>query len=785
MAKKKKKSPDLSLDQLKAQAAEHLAGGKHQQAIVRYKELHKRDPQGEWRPALLQCYRGRANGLAGKGMYNEAALLWLQQILGDRPALADQSQYIIWLLKADKNVTAATYYSKHYEALSQCDANNQLAGLFAAQVMADQGELLSHFPPESAISTDGELANQALSAYCDQQDEAARSTLKQIPFRSPYRDFALLLKALLLDDKQEDKTHSLFNKIPPDSAFAPFARRLANQAKLGSAGIEVEAELLGWSKEQLQLARKMAAFTKQPSAKQALEFILAHKHLLPLAQVKRACLALILDYPDGWKRFNKELAPLTKFDLLRLGGIANEQANDHEGAIEYWGEAVDAFIKEAPEQKLAIALLYRHHAGLIRSVGDPGEIGNEYQALSLSIEYDPQVKSAYLRLAELSQQQKDTRGLQSWVNKGMAEFPQDRELLELAIAAASGKKAYKTATRFAGQLLVIDPINVKAKQCLVVAHLAHGRKLANQGKFALAEKELAAAHEVGVKGEQGAHILALQALLQERQKQAVSPALLDQAGQWLNNPVLLNLIVLSEAYQLGVRSKSGLQKLSKTLLFVTPAACYQAAKGKGGEHLLELTRHAAASHQLGMDGVSEVISLLNTPIMAMAKQQPGEKTLLKVLENLAQCLASDQLARLGKHAVKRFYSNAEFHYYKEFGEMELDTRQADSQCIARIHYALDLALSTKNDKAIFLLSHLLEQIDNLYEGPFQNQESDFDEMPDIFSGMDTLDLNALETLTKELGALPVAEREALLENLLNEIGPDIFANPNSRGKGRK
>ncbi|MFT5730075.1 MAG: tetratricopeptide (TPR) repeat protein [Desulforhopalus sp.] len=75
----------------------------------------------------------------------------------------------------------------------------------------------------------------------------------------------------------------------------------------------------------------------------------------------------------------------------------------------------------------------------------------------------------------------------------MQKLPKEVSLLLAAMQACSNRGAYKKGAGFAERALALDPINTAALDFLVASRLEHGRRLASQKKWPLAEKELLAA----------------------------------------------------------------------------------------------------------------------------------------------------------------------------------------------------------------------------------------------------------------------------------------------------
>ena len=114
-----------------------------------------------------------------------------------------------------------------------------------------------------------------------------------------------------------------------------------------------------------------------------------------------------------------------------------------------------------------------------------------------SLDHDPDDRESYVKILQyFERQEQETDTYKEWLDKSIKKFPNDVEILGLAIKAATRNKAFKKATQYAQALLKIDPVNTFAKQVLFTSHLAHARKLIKSKKFHLVEKEIQQAEQI-------------------------------------------------------------------------------------------------------------------------------------------------------------------------------------------------------------------------------------------------------------------------------------------------
>jgi tetratricopeptide (TPR) repeat protein len=160
-----------------------------------------------------------------------------------------------------------------------------------------------------------------------------------------------------------------------------------------------------------------------------------------------------------------------------------ERDGDYSGAEYYWRQGITVLENRGGESVFKIALIMRHIAAHQES---PEEA---ISWLMDSLNADPDDRESYIKILQYyKRQEQETDTYKEWLDKSIKKFPNDLEVLNLAIKAATRNKAFKKAAQYAQALLKIDPVNTSAKQVLFTSHLAHARKLIKIKKFHLVEK---------------------------------------------------------------------------------------------------------------------------------------------------------------------------------------------------------------------------------------------------------------------------------------------------------
>ena len=96
--------------------------------------------------------------------------------------------------------------------------------LLAAQQIAGDERIAASLAMDDPVRRHANAARGALAAYCAGDDEALKSALAALPFRSPYRDWVQLLKALQLATDRPAEADAQLARIDDESAFAALQR---------------------------------------------------------------------------------------------------------------------------------------------------------------------------------------------------------------------------------------------------------------------------------------------------------------------------------------------------------------------------------------------------------------------------------------------------------------------------------------------------------------------------------------------------------------------------------
>jgi len=486
----------------------------------------------------------------------------------------------------------------------------------------------------NTLVKDWVFIKDALSSYEQTDYEACKAALKQIPFRSPYRDYATIIKGLMLIET--DASLQLFNKIPADSTYKSLATVISLSKKsiqslfneqLSSAELALIASLKGWNNKQINLINKLR---KPHSNKTLLELVIKNWQFFGKEKSRQFCLALLPHYPRGIKVYEGEFGSLSAFEKNRILALSSEP----DEADKYWRKCIK-YLKQEQNNELKIAFIYRHLAELA---------DNEITDLEASLLYDPTDKTTYLKLAKWYENEGQLKPYHKWVDTALKQLPTDPDILLLGMTSATRKKAFKKAVKFAQTLLKIDPINVKARDCAIASHISHARKLIKTKKYALATKELDSAMQLEKKPTGIVQINQTLLAIHTSDNQATAINLNDD---------------ICEIFRLIVESKRQFLDLTVSKPKIIP----------NKNDALKLLNIINAYVEEKVDCVNESLEKIKPTIIKMAKLDFSPDEMLSLCECFKNLANYDLLGKFATAANKRWSNHPAFMFYQVYAEI--------------------------------------------------------------------------------------------------------------------
>ncbi len=492
---KRKKGKQVAVQDLPVHGKKQLEGGLFSEAIKTFRQLLQQGGDtDQWLPVLSLAYKGRINQLLEKGMAKEALVIYGNMV--HICAVEDQLLNFNLLLLSSKYKEAFELYLGFQHSLDEQQVK-EFEELIAALLLIDANKILPFLEEDSLAKIHYPYAERVLAGYCSGDNESAIASLRNISFRSPYKNFRLALRGMLAFATDRKEALGCFEKIPTSSHFfhwtVPFRQicgRDDGAIKPSRIERQIAQRLTGVDVGTNVFVDGIRSRQHDPDALYG--FLVNKKGYLSREKLKDLCLRLVPHALDKFLDYQRRYGIPNELDFSRLVALGCEVEHDLWGAVEAWEDVIEILEeKAAPEDGLKIALLYRYCVALLGREDEGYNIDQINAFLEKSLEHDPVDLESYTTLINNHRgRQKEKYTL---INRALEIFPDNTEVLFIATEAAIERGAFKKASRLASSLLAIDPINTKARLMLIDAHLEHGRKLAVQGKYALAYKECDAA----------------------------------------------------------------------------------------------------------------------------------------------------------------------------------------------------------------------------------------------------------------------------------------------------
>jgi len=511
MAKRKKKKfkgqmhkaaslGSLSLEVLIERGNLLLKQEKFQDAITCFKHLLKLEQRPEFLQALEQAYQGRIMALAAKSMIKEAIAL-LDVLVQRFPEARIDPLRLSLLFQAGSYTEAARLYNQCHDQLAP-ERRQQIEALFGALLIAGNGLELVDFETDSPIVRIYPKALAAIDMSCSSQTDKLEDVLRQIPIRSPYRDLRTLLTGLHHFSRDKVKGREFLQKIAADSPYhncaagflaTPDSSRslLADLAATPKADRSRIPELHGLPVKHVRVLEELARSDGKPI--HLFQIVLRNERCFDKGknfELYRNILPFCRDQVVDILKRSKAFGIAEKY---RLCALAAEKDDMFRFAVACWSDYLQTISRKDTTRHREIAMVIRRQAMLMkrdRYVYPPQEV---LDTMMKSLEYDPYHARTWLDASEYARRYQSMQQHYAIIQDAVQKLPEEVSILLAAMRASSNRGAHKKAAGLAGRVLALDPINTSALDFLVASRLEHGRKLASQKKWTLAEKELLAA----------------------------------------------------------------------------------------------------------------------------------------------------------------------------------------------------------------------------------------------------------------------------------------------------
>ncbi len=744
MASKKRRKNQAKAPEINPELAEqHLQAGRYREALTQYKGLLKQQDCADWRAGLAAAYHGRAHELAAKGMLKEAAAVWdnLSDLRVDVPLQLDDIQMLLRIGRATPVIAA-------YQRLDPGAKGEQAQALRTALAAADLGAGLSleeKLAADDPLIRYGEPARQALNAYCQGEPAALAAALEQIPFRSPYRDLVQILKALTKLPDTTGEAAAQLQRIPAVSGFAglrdaallatlPESEFMQHLAQLPANTRHLATALRGWSAERLAFWERLQRIqaTDYPALSQ-----LVSQHQQAFGDYWATQYRLRLDTADAAQNhhgMNRLMQHWRQgYEALVADAWSAEGRNALPAILKIWDD-VDQYLQKTPGghtantpnalRRAQIAHRLVHHWRLLEQDYVPDKIKQEVATFAEQcLALDPDYIARYIALISYHRGQGRLKAARRILDAGLARAPQHTDLLNEGLDTALASKAFKKAAGFAKRILALDPINRRAQNHLIDAHLEHAHKQAAKHRYDLAHKAITEAMAWDTQGQRQQQLAIAAAVLTACQDHRAGKTELEQAIAAYSEPLRAHLEWAIEAHEFGWAPNH----FAKTLQLKVPQRLDKAG-------FIALTQHL---RKLADDGrrVPAICLQPFTKALNQAKKLKLDYAQAEwVCEALARCGLDQWRLQFANKYVRAFGQTPLFVLHHIAAEFAVGQSRIHHSHIQRLITAMRQAEQNNETRTRERLRGLLTQIENqfpwLRPDPFGMPESALDDDDD-------------------------------------------------------
>jgi len=795
--KKQASIHDVAKHDIEVQALSLQNSANYKEAIRLYKKLLQTSEKLSYQQNLAYCYVQRAKDFAVKGMYKEALALWENHLAYTHSPYAAQDQYITWLIQTNNQ----TKIEASLRQLSAPQLDTQypaLARVLGLLVLSEHPEFAHSLPQDSVFIVHFNLVQTALQAYQENNTDKLNETLRQLPYRSAFRDFRTLLNAIVVMSGSAAQSQTLLARIPANSPYAQAAKILLactrEGAELAWQLVQINhqqrrfiADIKGLNKKQQDFIEHFSRQHEKLSDKVQFNLAIQYRSLIDTELAEHFCQTLLASYSAGKKEFNRHFGEASEFEENRVKALLCERDNNLYDARYYWKECKDFLDNEEADNGLKIALILQHMAA--------NEPEGEMQTSLLidSVEYDPDNLNTYLQIIHyFSQQQEASKEHKQWLAKTLEQFPQDVEVLTQAVKAATRNKTYKKASQYASKILKIDPLNTFARQTLFSSYLAHARRLMREKSYHLVEKEISKAEQLNIGKAYLKQVELMRALLCFANDDK-------QQGLQRIKSVLVNLHAdpVNSHFQANVEA----------LLNGLPVATILRALPEINEHILsaqELTELIQQINQYFNDQESreyihKALDKIKAPLKKSLTEHEYDE---KLLFSLCQVLDTVEHFELLRHCAKPAqlkWQTPIWMYYRVYADNNGNAAECSDMEVNRLQYANNQAAGDKDFPTAILIDKFLDSyfdahpqkavsfLEGLF-GDFMDDDDDeeFDDpLTELFGHLSDrvmIDLNTkaeslVKKITPEKLSQELAQRVGNDKSLLFAmmVNPDIFS----------
>ncbi|MEN8236187.1 MAG: hypothetical protein ABFQ95_01350 [Pseudomonadota bacterium] len=720
------------------EAASLLAVGNYKKALNCYKALLKQEPCDRYRDAVRDCYIGRAKHLSNKGMYREAVVLW-ENHSQYCTECSHVYLYINLLLVSGFESKAADIFLNNRDSMVESQIL-EIEEIFAALLLTGSDELVSIFPEDSILRMHLTFAQQALVAMIERNFDQLENALAAISFRSPYKQLKLILKGYLLQVSDKNSDAEPLEHVPTTSPFYQFAKVVRTAlsspidmakslANLDRVGFELLSGLQGWEPGRQKYFDKLRDLAGRSEPRVSSNLIAEGLPYMDKYSAKRLFYNLLPFYTPARKTFEKLFEPLSVEEEAHIKALASIHKDD-KFPPEVWQEYENALSTQpqTPILELKRALTLRHVVDLIDA--EHGKdcrcpwFEKNLQLLETSLALDPEDKATYFELVRRCDLPGVEKSGKEFIDKALLVFPEDRDVLVMAIKSARQHGLFSKALQLTEKLLALDPINRFALQYMTDLNLLKAKNLILKEKWGQAEtllQDLATRVPNNLKWLVQLH----QALYKYLQGDLSQLQLLVSQGD--ETDVIHRVKFLLEANKLQIP----LAKLERKVWSIATSKL----SIRDSVQLLQLIK---LMEQYSTDVIwQEIIDRIKSPLKKACYHRLTSSDFATVCEFFA---------KIGQFNLVKNFINGQPHlkgepiflYYAVYNRIKGDAKNIKRSDFELLEQAMSMAEVINDRRTGILIDKLLEESPNVRihrEDSMPPMPSDFREMKEFLSGM--------------------------------------------------
>jgi len=698
----------LPIPSLASQALQQVEKENFSKGIELYRFLVKREPnEKKWLDLLASTYDSRIKQLAAKGMVKEALA-----ILNNKGKYlvesSDSYTRLRLLLNSGEHKQAAELLKKTSGDLER-KQRQMVESFFAAQLIAGKRDLLPLLPASSGLVAHYPLISQALRFWNENKPEEMAQALRAIPFTSPFKPLRLILKGLVTQESGlESEAQKIFEKIEPNSPFYHLASLLSIRghsdkvtdtlSHMQEFGIDISPKHLGISTKTVNHFSRLKKVIDDPN--KLFQYLANNRKMLGEELTRKICFKMLPLTPNNMKNYQRFFGLPSDFEMARIVSLSCEQDGNLEDAAIYWEKTCS--ILKSPENNLAKAIIHRHTSKLLQKSEYEIDGLDEIDELEKSLHYDPSHKPTHIWLLNFFRSNKKKH--RSLLNRALKYLPEDVDILLIAVEDAIFRNAHKKASTIADKILRIDPINSKARDLIIKAHLNHGRKLMGSSKYGLAEKEFTAALARERAGSRSHCSLVCLSILRLRQKdKKAADELLDQALNKGANIPALRIRISAEARAAKLPNVQ-IKEFDKDLQALRQLTVTT-------DDLFAIIREIKESEIKNKKIIVKLFEVATGFVTKAAKLIYGEKEFISICTFFHQYEMLKPLTQFARNGRKEYPDNPWLIYYHLYCLSGGGKKMLNHQRIRELNLAGEIAMTGGDFELGKLLSQLLYMVE--------------------------------------------------------------------------